>query len=250
MTQNNSSPNPTPRERFIAALERRPLTGRVPHFELVFYLTMEAFGKIHPTHRYYSQWDQMEEKELPLHREDIADIYIGTAERYCHDAIFIHDNPGTLDECLRIVDTIRERSGDKYFLLRHGDATFSIPDGNAMYDFAYWMADDPDKLHVEAQRMVDDAVRRAETMARHGGLDGFALCADYCLNQGPFLSPRLFSQFVTPYLAQLTQAYRDLGFYVIKHMDGNICPSSINSCRRTRMPCTASTPKLAWTWPR
>lgn len=34
----------TPREKFIAALERRPITGRVPHFELVFFLTMEAFG--------------------------------------------------------------------------------------------------------------------------------------------------------------------------------------------------------------
>lgn len=43
----------TPRERFIAALERQQLEGRVPHFELVFYLTMEAFGKIHPTHRMY-----------------------------------------------------------------------------------------------------------------------------------------------------------------------------------------------------
>jgi hypothetical protein len=36
-----------PRQRFIAALERRPLTGRVPHFELVFFSTMEAFGKVH-----------------------------------------------------------------------------------------------------------------------------------------------------------------------------------------------------------
>src|SRR5690349_11288007 len=214
----------TPRERFIAALERRPLTGRVPHFELVFYLTMEAFGRVHPSHRYYAQWDQMEEKERQLHREDMADLYIKTAERFEHNAIFIHDNPGTLDECLRIVDVIREKSGDKYFLVRHGDATFSIPDGNAMYDFSYRMADEPEKLHAEAQKMVDDAVCRAEVMARHGGLDGFALCADYCLNQGPFLSPRLFSEFVTPYLAKLTKAYRDMGFYVIKHTDGNIMP--------------------------
>ena len=196
----------TPRQRFIRALERKPITGRVPHFELVFYLTMQAFGRVHPTHRHYGQWDQMEEKERQLHREDIASIYIQTAERFGHDAIFIHDNPGTLEECLRIVDVIREKSGDRYFLMRHGDATFSIPDGNAMYDFSYRMADEPDKLHAEAQRMVDDAVRRAEVMAKHGGLDGFALCADYCLNQGPFLSPRLFSEFVTPYLARLIQA--------------------------------------------
>ncbi len=214
----------TPRQRFIAALERRPIAGRAPHFELVFYLTMEAFGKVHPSHRHYGQWDQMEEKERRLHREDIANIYIQTAERYEHSAIFIHDNPATLDECLRIVDTIREKSGDKYFLMRHGDATFSIPDGNAMYDFSYRMADEPEKLHAEAQRMVDEAVRRAEVMARHGGLDGFALCSDYCLNQGPFLSPRLFAEFVTPYLAKLTQAYREMGFYVIKHTDGNIMP--------------------------
>jgi hypothetical protein len=45
----------TPRQRFIAALERRPLAGRVPHFELVFFLTMETFGKVHPSHRHYGQ---------------------------------------------------------------------------------------------------------------------------------------------------------------------------------------------------
>ena len=39
----------TPRERFITALERRPPTGRVPHFELVFFLTMEALGSYHGT---------------------------------------------------------------------------------------------------------------------------------------------------------------------------------------------------------
>jgi len=70
---------PTPRERFIAALERWPLSGRVPHFEPVFYLTMEAFGKVHPLHRDYSQWSQMEEEERQLHRHDMADLYIAAA---------------------------------------------------------------------------------------------------------------------------------------------------------------------------
>ena len=47
----------TPRQRFIHALEGRPpLPGRVPTFELVFFLTMEAFGKVHPSHRQYSQF--------------------------------------------------------------------------------------------------------------------------------------------------------------------------------------------------
>ena len=47
---------------------------------------------------------------------------------------------------------------------------------------------------------------------------------DYCFNSGPFLSPRQFSEFVAPYLARLIQGYRDMGFYTIKHTDGNIMP--------------------------
>lgn len=213
-----------PRERFISALERRPLSGRVPHFELVFYLTMEAFGKMHPTHRNYGQWGQMEVKERQLHRDDMAGIYVATAQRYEHSAIFMHQNPGSEEEVLHLIDAIREQSGDTYFLMMHGDATYSLPDGTHMMEFALRLKDEPQKVKAEAQQMVDDALRAAEKIARHGGLDGFALCADYCFNTGPFLSPRQFSEFVTPYLAKLTQAYREMGFYVIKHTDGNIMP--------------------------
>ncbi|HEY9075739.1 MAG TPA: uroporphyrinogen decarboxylase family protein [Anaerolineaceae bacterium] len=214
----------TPRERFMAALDRKPLTGRVPHFELVFFLTMEAFGKVHPSHRHYAQWNQMEEKEREMHRRDMADLYIATAERYEHSAIFLHPNPDTVEETIRLVDIIREKTGDRYFLMRHGDATYSIPDGTHMADFSYRLADERDKVKAEAQAMVERAIRRAERYYEHGGLDGFAMCADYCFNTGPFLSPRLFSEIITPYLAQTIQAYRAMGFYTIKHTDGNIMP--------------------------
>ena len=214
----------TPRERFVAALERRPLTGRVPHFELVFFLTMEAFGKVHPSHRSYHQWLQMEEKERALHRRDMADLYLATAERFEHSAIFIHPNPNSIEETCRLVDLIRERSGDRYFLMRHGDATFELPNGAQLVEFAYRLADEPEKVHAEAQAAVDAALERAAEYAKHGGLDGFALCSDYCFNTGPFLSPAQFGEFITPYLAKLITGYRDLGFYVIKHTDGNIMP--------------------------
>jgi uroporphyrinogen decarboxylase len=214
----------TPRERFIAALERRPLAGRVPHFELVFFLTMAAFGRVHPSHRNYGQWVQMEEKERQLHRIDMADLYIATAERFEHSAIFLHPNPGSEEEVFRLVDLVRERSGGRYFIMMHGDATFSIPDGARMAEFAYRIADEPEMLKAEASAMVDRALMSAERMRDHGGLDGYALCADYCFNTGPFLSPRLFEGFITPYLARLIRGYRDLGFYVIKHTDGNIMP--------------------------
>jgi len=215
----------TPRERFIIALEHKPPPeGRVPHFELVFYLTMEAFGRVHPSHRSYYQWDQMSERERKLHRNDMAEIYILTAERYEHSAIFIHPNPPTLDETIKMIDLIREKTGDKYFLVIRGDATFSIPSGSDMVNFSYRLADEPEKVKKEAGDMVNGALASAEKLARHGGLDGFALCADYCLNTGPFLSPGQFSEFVAPYLAKLIKGYRDMGFYTIKHTDGNIMP--------------------------
>ena len=109
MNSDSNSDVRTPRQRFIAALERKPPTGRVPHFELVFFLTMEAFGKVHPSHRNYEQWVQMEEKERQLHREDMADIFIQTAERFEHSAIFMHPNPDTVDETLHQIDLIRQR---------------------------------------------------------------------------------------------------------------------------------------------
>ena len=214
----------TPREKFIKALNREPIAGQVPHFELVFFLTMEAFGKVHPSHRHYSQWNQMEEKERQLHRVDMADLYIQTAERFRHSAIFLHPNPGTEEEIFSLIDLIREKTGDKYFLMKHGDATFSIPDGNSMVELSYRLADEPDAVKSEANIMVENTLKHAEQLQQHGGLDGFALCSDYCLNTGPFLSPGQFGEFVAPYLTKLIKGYRDMGFYTIKHTDGNIMP--------------------------
>jgi uroporphyrinogen decarboxylase len=71
--------------------------------------------------------------------------------------------------------------------------------------------------------MVDNALENAEKHFR-GVIDGFALCSDYCLNTGPFLSPSQFGEFVTPYLDKLIRGYRQMGFYTIKHTDGNIMP--------------------------
>ena len=212
----------THKEKFTAALERKPITGRVPHFELVFFLTMEAFGKVHPSHRNYSQWDQMKESERQLHRNDMADLYIATAEKYEHSAIFLHPNPWKSDEDIKLINLVRKKIGDKYFLMMHGDATFGLPNGDRMLEFVYRLADEPDKVKAEAEKAVDNALEHGKRIKKESSLDCFALCSDYCLNTGPFLSPAQFSEFVTPYLKKLIKGYRELGFYTIKHTDGNI----------------------------
>jgi len=215
----------TPRERFIAALQRKPIEGRLPHFEIAFFLTMEAFGKVHPKHRCYDQWEQMTERERQLHREDVADVYIRIAERFEHSAI----NLGglfvwRLDETIRLIQTIRERTGDRHFLMVNNDPTFAIPTGDRMLEFCTRIAEVPGGLKAEAEQRLHVALERAEELQKNGGLDGFVMCSDYCFNSGPFLSPNQLSEFVTPFLARAIEAYRQMGFLVIKHTDGNIMP--------------------------
>jgi uroporphyrinogen decarboxylase len=185
---------------------------------------MEAFGKVHPSHRSYHQWDQMQAAERQLHRIDMAELFIATAERYEHDAIFLHPNPGHEEETRRLVDLVRDKSGDRYFLMLHGDATYGIPSGSEMTEWSARLVEKSAKVKEEAGRRVDEALARAERLAQSGGIDGFALCADYCFNSGPFLPPAWFDDFVAPYLNRLVRGYRDMDYYAIKHTDGNIMP--------------------------
>ena len=215
----------THRERFIKTLKCEPIGGQVPTFELVFFLTMEAFGKIHPSHRYYSQWDQMSYAEKKLHIEDSADIYIQTAKRYDHSAIFVHPNPGGFENVQWLLETIREKTGDEYFIMMHGDVTHSMPDGGNLMDFCVDMLENPEKLNDQSQRWLDGMLDMAQKLDSKGHLlDGFAMCSDYCFNTNPFFRPDQFDEFIVPYLKQGIDEYRKMGYYSIKHTDGNVMP--------------------------
>ena len=214
----------SPRETFAAALERRPIVGQVPTFELVFFLTMEAFGRVHPQHRDYAQWDQMRAEERDLHRDDIADLLVRTADRFGHAAIVLHANPTRVEEVMHIADRVRHATGDRYFLLTNMDPTFSIPSGDEMPEFCYRMVDDPEGLKEEAEARVAAVLEDAQRLARHGAVDGITMCADYCFNRDPFLRPEQFHELVFPYLRTTIAALRELDLYVIKHTDGNILP--------------------------
>ena len=215
----------THREQFIKTLKCEPIGGQVPTFELVFFLTMEAFGRVHPTHRYYDQWDQMSKKEKDLHIRDMADLYILTAQRYGHSAIFIHPNPGGFEGTQRLLEAIREKTGDEYYIMMHGDVTHGIPDGEHMVDFSVMMYEEPEKLNDQSQRWLDANLELARKLDDAGHLlDGFALCSDYCFNVNPFFSEDMFDELIVPYLKAVIDGYRRMGYYSIKHTDGNIMP--------------------------
>jgi len=99
----------------------------------------------------------------------------------------------------------------------------AIPDGEKMVAAAVELFEKPREVKAREDRKVDEALERGRRLMR-AGIDGFALCSDYCFNAGPFLSPAMFAEFVTPYLTRLVKGYREMGAYVIKHTDGDIMP--------------------------
>lgn len=215
----------THRERFIKTLKCEPIGGQVPTFELVFFLTMEAFGKVHPSHRHYSQWNQMSRTEQKLHMEEMAQIYVDTAKRYDHSAIFVHPNPGDVENTQWLLELIREKTGDEYYIMMHGDPTWSIPDGDGMMEFSARMYEEPETLNEESGRRLERCLEFARRLDAKGHLhDGFTLCSDYCFNVNPFFSEDMFEELIVPYLKGVIDGYREMGYYTIKHTDGNIMP--------------------------
>ncbi|MTS18177.1 hypothetical protein GMD51_05280 [Ruthenibacterium lactatiformans] len=215
----------TNRERFIRTLRCEKIGGQVPTFELVFFLTMEAFGQVHPSHRYYAQWNQMSAGEKKLHMKNMAQLYIDTAQRYGHSAIFIHPNPEGFENTQWLLEEIRDISGNEYYIMMHGDTTQKIPGGNNMMEFSVRMYEEPETLHEESKKKMERLLALAEKLDSHGHLlDGFALCSDYCFNVNPFFSPEQFDEFIVPYLKETIAEYRRMGYYTIKHSDGNILP--------------------------
>lgn len=219
-----------PRERAIAALTRQPPpSGLVPTFELEFQLTQELLGK---EYHEGDVWRPASPRERERLLRENAELYVEVAERLDYAILMI--TRGAPDEAglAEIARAIRNLSGDRYLLICHGDGTYAIPNGDDMEEQAAAFFEHPDEMKRRADQMVDHALERGKRLLE-AGYDGFALCADYCFNSGPFLSPQMFAQFVTPYLARLVAGYREMGAYVIKHTDGNIMPilDQLVSCK-------------------
>lgn len=238
----------TAAERAICALNLgKP--DEIPTFELEFQLSEEFFGYELDDERLHEEnLHKLSEKEIEQYSYDLADrcarVY-GTATAFDIGGAALSGNeeldgrPG-LDYCIIPVYSpgwtdpdspvtkyfrkrLREHFGNTRLFGGHGDGTFSVPDGTRMYDFAYRAADDPEGLKAEAKRNCLNAIERNKRQ-REAGLDVALLCADYCFNAGPFLSPAMFNEFITPYLADIIRSCREEGMYTIKHTDGNIMP--------------------------
>ncbi len=207
----------TPRERAALALDRRQ-PDSVPTFELEFQLSDEMFGRPFLTHRDLKDKSAAERDRLI---KENAEFMIQVYDALEYSIIPVHYLD--MDGIKATARHIRQLVGDRFMLTTHGDGTFAIPDGQRLMEMVYWFADHPEDAKAKASEMADAAIARNKELV-DAEFDSFILCSDYCFNSGPFLSPQMFDQFVTPYLHRIIRETRAAGAYTIKHTDGNIMP--------------------------
>ena len=238
----------TPAKRAIFALQLgKP--DEIPTFELEFQLSEEFFGyPLYDSRFNHDIFITLTPLEIERAAYDLADKYARVyGDKTAYDiggaALSgdpVKDSKPGLDYCIIPVYSpgwenpdslvtkafrrrLREHFGNTRLFGGHGDGTFAIPDGNAMYEFSYRLVDEPEDVLAEASRMAKEAIERNKRQ-KEAGMDVALLCADYCYNSGPFLSPTMFDEFIAPFLAEICADGRKNGMYMIKHTDGNIMP--------------------------
>lgn len=75
--------------------------------------------------------------------------------------------------------------------------------------------------------LVDLSVRTNLELAKeaaHRGADFVVTGDDYAATERPFISPRMFGEFLAAPLKRVMTGFKELGLLVIKHTDGNILP--------------------------
>lgn len=207
----------TDRERAIAALTCK-IPDRIPTFELEYQLAGEVFGKE------ILKEDDLKgktQKEIDYLLEDNAEFLIKIYSEMEHSIIPLHWL--SEEHIKKTAKLINEKSHYNFLLTHHGDGTFALPDGEKMYDFAYRTVDDWQGLLDEARKMADGAIEKNKRLF-DAGIESFILCCDYCYNMGPFVSPKMFRELITPYLTDIISEIHKMGGYAIKHTDGDIMP--------------------------
>lgn len=209
----------TPRESIIEALHLRRPDGLVPHCELEFQLSAELLGR-EALRAHHLQNASNGQRDRLLHEN--AEMWLQVAEHFRWSVITgLHWLE--VEDQVRSFEIIRELIGERYMLSAFVDGTFAIPNGQTMIEHVVWLTEQREEAHAQAQASVNRAIETAKRLIDAGAEIVF-MCADYCFNDGPFLSPRMFAQYVTPYLAQQVDGIHAAGGYAIKHTDGNLMP--------------------------
>lgn len=207
----------TGRQRLAAVLIGQ-IPDKVPHMELVFQLEEEAFQAHWPSPEEMASASPKGRERLLNHFFDIWEQVIAT---YDWAGIQL---PTSLHGYFegQVIPRGQERFGQRVMIYDfNGQGTFWMLPGSEMMEFAIRLFEYPDELHAEARLKRDASIELAKQQVDQG-VDFICINSDYGYNRGPFISPKMFAEFVTPYLAEIVSAIHDLGVKAILHSDGDL----------------------------
>jgi hypothetical protein len=160
-------------------------------------------------------------------------VYAYSPESEGHQFLLSHPNftlddiqeiPAVFDESqLELVrHVVKEMGGTHFILGRPGDGIFPL----MRYTLEFMltgMVQQPELV----QRIIEVETRYCIAVMEvllDAGCDGVVPTSDVASNKGPFMSPRMFRQFLFPWLKAECDAVHRKGGYLIKHTDGNVWP--------------------------
>jgi len=206
------------RERLRAVFEGG-IPDKVPHFEMVFQIPEAAFGLSWPTPEEIGNASSDGERGRLLDKS--LDIWEKIIARYDYAAVQMPvDYFGSLPG--EPIKRARERWGRRVMIYDfNGSGTFWMMPGTQMMEFTELLYLRPDEAHAQARAKRDASIQLARTQIAQG-VDFIIINSDYAYNQGPFISPKMFAEFVAPYLTEIVTAIHESGVPAILHSDGDM----------------------------
>jgi len=206
----------TGRERCLKAI-RFEETDRPPHFEMMFELEQEAFGLRFPDR---NSWEGISAAEKDRKIAVCMGIYERIVERFRWDALAVFWPWSDPDG---VAAAKRTFGHDILIGAMLGHSVWAIESVPDWMQFAADLYERPEEIHREAERRCAGALEQIDRLV-DAGADFINLVNDVAFNDGPFISPPQFAEFVTPYLSRQVARIKELGALAIVHTDGNVMP--------------------------
>jgi uroporphyrinogen decarboxylase len=202
----------------MAAILKGQAPDFPPHFEIEFQLEKEFFG----IDKKAIEAQCLSESQLPdlIEKTDIQ-IKTRLVEELGHAAVpaLFHDK--RVDR-IKSIENIKRVLGHKAAIFSYSNrCTYWMPTGGDIMDFVVMMYERPDEMHKGA-RMKCDAAKELSKQQADAGVDFILQTTDYGFNNGPFISPEKFKEFITPYMTEFITYTHKLGIPVIMHSDGDL----------------------------
>jgi uroporphyrinogen decarboxylase len=207
------------RERFTKAITFQE-PDRPPHFEEIFDLTQEAFGRRFPAYDAVAKATG-QERDRVLH--ELVELYGLIVERFKWDAVCIWNPWGgkEMQDCIRLA---KKELGREIMIGGYiGSSIHAIDTVRDYVQFSVDLYENPALIHEQAAAMSAEALTIGRSIREAGG-DFANLVSDVAYNMGPFIKPEMFREFIIPYMHRHIPALKAEGLWVIQHSDGNLMP--------------------------